>query len=152
MLVLYSDANKERKGREIAPDVSGKRVLYVSTPSLVSHLSYYTLGFDPHVAHTAHNVVAGLLAVFQGYYFNRVGGVVRTQDQVAVRSFDILDRARLIFTHSVYVTFALAEGWRVTKRSQPLWSPSTSSFKRFRKLLLNFRISLTCMLMITARK
>jgi hypothetical protein len=29
---------------------------------------------------------------------------------VTVRSFDILDRARLIFTHSVYVTFALAEG------------------------------------------
>ena len=66
------------------------------------------LSFNPHVAHTAHDVVAGLLAVFQGYYFNRVGRVVRTQDQVAVHTLDILDRASPIFTHGVYVDFALS--------------------------------------------
>src|SRR6266852_4670241 len=38
----------------------------------------------------------------------------------------------------------------ITKRSQPLRSPSASSFKRFKKLFLNFSISLTCMLIMTA--
>jgi hypothetical protein len=38
-------------------------------------------------------MVSGLLAVFQGYYFNRVRGIVGTHDQVAVRSFDVPDDA-----------------------------------------------------------
>ena len=56
----------------------------------VSIPSYHTLRFDPHVAHTAHNVVARLQTVFQGYHFNRIGRVMRTQDQVTVSTFDIL--------------------------------------------------------------
>ena len=54
--------------------------LYVSTlrigiPSMIIALylltTTYALRFDPNVAHAAHDMVSGLLAVFQGYYFNR---------------------------------------------------------------------------------
>ncbi len=48
--------------------------------------------------------------VFHGYYFNRVGGIVRTQDQVTVRGFDIPNHAGLILTYGVHVTFAPAVG------------------------------------------
>jgi hypothetical protein len=70
----------------------------------------YTLRFDPHVANAANDIVSGLLAVFQGYYFNRAGGVVRAQNQVTVRSFEITDDARSIFTYGVYITLAPAVG------------------------------------------
>jgi hypothetical protein len=60
------------------------------------------------VAHAAHDMVSGLLAVFQGYYFNRVRGIVGTHDQVAVRSFDVPDDASAVFRYGVSVTFALA--------------------------------------------
>ena len=59
------------------------------------------------MAHAAHDMVSGLLAIFQGYYFNRVRGIVGTHDQVAVRSFDVPDDASAVFTYGVYVTFAL---------------------------------------------
>jgi hypothetical protein len=53
-------------------------------------------------------MISGLLAVFQGYYFNRVRGIVGTHDQVAFRSFDVPDDASAVFRYGVYVTFALA--------------------------------------------
>src|ERR1700674_3479202 len=70
----------------------------------------YTLRFDPHVAHAANDIVSGLLVVFQSYYFNRVGGIMRTQDQVTIRGFDIPDYAGLILTYGIYVTFPPAVG------------------------------------------
>src|SRR4029077_197631 len=70
----------------------------------------YALRFDSHVAHAANDIVSWLLAVFQGYYFNRVGGIVRTQDQVTICGFDIRNDAGLILTSGVYVTFAPAVG------------------------------------------
>src|SRR5258708_13409291 len=60
------------------------------------------------MAHGAHDMVSRILAVFQGYYFNRVRGIVGTHDQVTVRSFDVPDDASAVFTYGVYVTFALA--------------------------------------------
>ena len=53
-------------------------------------------------------MVSGPLAVFQGYYFNRVRRIVGTHDQVAVRSFDVPDDASAVFRYGAYVTFALA--------------------------------------------
>jgi hypothetical protein len=53
-------------------------------------------------------MVSGLLAVFQGYYFNRVRGIVGTHDQVSARSFDVPDDASAAFRYGVYVPFALA--------------------------------------------
>src|SRR6202790_2750836 len=75
---------------------------------LINHT--YTLRFYLNVQNAAHDIVSGLLAVFQDYYFNRVGGIVGTQDQVTVRSFDITDDARPIFTYGVYISFAPAVG------------------------------------------
>src|SRR6266849_8745860 len=74
------------------------------------HSTFYTLRFDPHVAHAAYDVVSGFLTAYHGYYFNRAGGIVGTQDQVTVRGFDITDDASSVFTNGVYVTFAPAVG------------------------------------------
>src|SRR4029077_12015049 len=60
------------------------------------------------MAHAAHDMVSGLLSIFQGYYFNRVRGIVGTHNQVTVRSFDVSDDTSAVFTYGVYVTFALA--------------------------------------------
>src|SRR5258708_12996125 len=62
--------------------------LYVSTPligipftiALYLLTTPYALHFDPNMAHAAHDMVSRILAVFQGYYFNRVRGIVGTHD------------------------------------------------------------------------
>ena len=91
-------------------------ILYVSTlrigiPSIIIALylltTSYALRFDPNVAHAAHDMVSGLLAVFQGYYFNRVRGIVGTHDQVAFCSFDVPDDASAVFRYGVYMLLSL---------------------------------------------
>src|SRR6266851_3990803 len=105
--------NNSTRGTGKSPPhtLSANGVLSVGRPALVSLLaSYPDLCFHPHVAHPPHDVVTGLLVVFQGYYLNRVGGVVWTQDQVVICGLDILDRTSSIFAHGVHVILALAVG------------------------------------------
>ena len=161
--------------------------LYVSTlcigiPSIIIALhlltTTYALRFDPNVAYAAHDMVSGLLAIFQGYYFNRVRGIVGTHDQVAVCSFDVADDASAVFRYGVYVTFALAvwsqriivaveqqggtghgagihahSALRIRLDDNEAFPTLAVAFyillQALQEALLNFRLSLTCMLIIS---
>jgi hypothetical protein len=51
------------------------------------------LGLNPNVADSADEVVSRSLSMLKGNYFNRMGAVVRPQDQVPVHRFNVLNRA-----------------------------------------------------------
>src|SRR5882724_3959858 len=59
---------------------------------------------------TADYIVAGLGSFFDKHHFHRVGGVVRTQDQVAIGYFHVFDGAGIVFANGVHVLFTLAVG------------------------------------------
>ncbi len=70
------------------------------------------LRFNPYVTDAADNVVAGFIAFFDGEDFHGVGVVMRTQHEVAVGKFHVLDGAGFVFVFAdgVHILFALAIG------------------------------------------
>ena len=81
-------------------------------PSPHQCLSPHALGFDSDEADAADKVIGSLLAFFHGEHLDRVGLVMRAQDEVVVGDLDVLDSQVVIvvLADGVHVVLALAIG------------------------------------------